>query len=68
MASDLKLGTLDGAIDVPHGAVQAARLRSAGITTNEGTSWRFTELAMNCSTSKYSKGNPVLRDVRSARP
>jgi peptide/nickel transport system substrate-binding protein len=63
MASDLKLGTLDGAIDVP--MAQFKQLGSQpGITTSEGTSWRFTELAMNCSTSKYSKGNPVLRDVR----
>ena len=63
MASDLKLGTLDGAIDVP--MAQFKQLGTTpGITTNEGTSWRFTELAMNCSTSKYSKGNPVLRDVR----
>ena len=63
MTSDLKLGTLDGAIDVP--MAQFKQLGTTpGITTNEGTSWRFTELAMNCSTSKYSKGNPVLRDVR----
>ena len=63
MSSDLKLGTLDGAIDVP--MAQFKQLGTTpGITTNEGTSWRFTELAMNCSTSKYSKGNPVLRDVR----
>jgi peptide/nickel transport system substrate-binding protein len=33
-----------------------------GIEANEGTSWQFVELAMNCYDSPDSKGNPVLLD------
>ena len=63
MASDLKLGAIDGAIDVP--LAQFESLGNApGLTTNQAVSWRFTELAMNCYDSKYSKGNPVLLDQK----
>jgi peptide/nickel transport system substrate-binding protein len=61
MVSDLRLGTLAGAIGVP--VAQFTKLRSeAGITTNEGTVWGFNELAMNSYDSPNSLGNPVLLD------
>ena len=63
MVSDLTLGRLDGAIDVP--VAQFAQLQGkAGITTNEGTVWGFNELAMNCYDSPNSLGNPVLLDEK----
>jgi peptide/nickel transport system substrate-binding protein len=61
MAQDLKLGTLDGAIDVP--PAQFGALGDApGIQANQAVSWGFIELAMNCYDSPNSKGNPVLLD------
>jgi peptide/nickel transport system substrate-binding protein len=61
MTQDLKLGTIEGAIDIP--AAQFKPLGSVpGITTNKATSWSFIELAMNCYDSPDSKGNPVLKD------
>jgi peptide/nickel transport system substrate-binding protein len=61
MASDLELGTIDGAMDIP--VARFAGLRDvAGIEANEATSWQFIELAMNCYDSPDSKGNPVLLD------
>jgi peptide/nickel transport system substrate-binding protein len=61
MSQDLKLGTIDGALDVP--PAQFAPLGDTpGITTSKSTSWTFVELAMNCYDSPDSKGNPVLLD------
>jgi peptide/nickel transport system substrate-binding protein len=61
MVSDLKLGTIDAAVDVP--VAEFRELASTpGIQTNEAASWQFTELAFNCYASPNSKGNPVLRD------
>jgi peptide/nickel transport system substrate-binding protein len=61
MTQDLKLGTIDGAINVP--AAQFEQLGSEdGITTNNATSWQFTEVGMNCYDSPDSLGNPVLLD------
>jgi peptide/nickel transport system substrate-binding protein len=61
MASDLELGTIDGAIDIP--VARFAGLENVpGIETNEATSWSFIEIAMNCYDSPDSKGNPVLLD------
>jgi len=61
MAQDLKLGTIDGAVDIP--PAQFGPLGSEeGITTSQSTSWNFIELAMNCYDSPDSKGNPVLKD------
>jgi peptide/nickel transport system substrate-binding protein len=61
MVSDLKLGTIDAAVDVP-----PADLKSLGsdkdVTTNVGTSWMFIEIGMNCYKGAASTGNPVLRD------
>ena len=61
MVSDLELGTIDGAIDVPV-ARFAGLMNAPGIAANEATSWQFIELAMNCYDSPDSKGNPVLLD------
>ena len=33
-----------------------------GLTTNNATSWQFTELGLNCYDSPNSLGNPVLLD------
>lgn len=61
MATDLELGTIDGAIDIP--VARFAGLKNApGIEPNEATSWSFIEIAMNCYDSPDSKGNPVLLD------
>jgi len=61
MAQDLKLGTIDAAVDVP--AAEFRQLSTTpGVTTNQGAAWQFTELAFNCYASPNSKGNPVLRD------
>ena len=61
MSQDLKLGTIDGAVDIP--VAQFKPLSSEeGITTSQSTSWNFIELAMNCYDSPDSKGNPVLKD------
>jgi peptide/nickel transport system substrate-binding protein len=63
MTSELKNGTIDGAVDVP--AAQFAGLKGQpGITTSEGTSWRFTELGFNCYANPNSMGNPVLLDTK----
>ncbi|HSL94403.1 MAG TPA: ABC transporter substrate-binding protein [Thermoleophilia bacterium] len=61
MVTDLELGTIDGAIDVPV-ARFAGLQETPGIEANEATSWQFIELAMNCYDSPDSKGNPVLLD------
>jgi peptide/nickel transport system substrate-binding protein len=61
MASDLKLGNIDAAVDVPF--AEFKELSSVkGIQTNKAASWQFSELAFNCYASPNSKGNPVLRD------
>ena len=63
MASDLQLGTIDGAMDIP--VARFAGLKDVpGIEANEATSWQFIELAMNCYDSPDSKGNPVLLDQK----
>ena len=61
MTQDLKLGTIEGAIDLPTAQFKPLGT-TPGITTNKATSWSFTELAMNCYDSPDSKGNPVLKD------
>ena len=61
MAQDLKLGTIDGAVDLPVAQFKPLDGQN-GITTNQATSWSFIELAMNCYDSPNSKGNPVLKD------
>ena len=61
MAQDLKLGTLDGCVDVPPAQFKPLGA-TPGITANKATSWTFIELAMNCYDSPDSKGNPVLKD------
>ncbi len=61
MAQDLKLGTIDGAINVP--SAQFTQLSSEqGISAVKGTSWQFIEIGMNCYKSPNSLGNPVLLD------
>ncbi len=63
MVSDLKAGTIAGAINIP--AAQFKQLESSkDITANQGTSWKFTELGMNCYDSPNSMGNPVLLDQK----
>jgi len=61
MASDLKLGNIDAAVDVPFAEFRSLS-STPGIQTNEGAAWQFSELAFNCYASPNSKGNPVLRD------
>ncbi len=61
MAQDLKLGTLDGAVDIPPAQFKPLNGQD-GITTSQSTSWNFIELAMNSYDSPNSKGNPVLKD------
>ena len=61
MAQDLKLGTIDGAVDIPPAQFKPLGGED-GITTSQSTSWNFIELAMNCYDSPDSKGNPVLKD------
>ena len=61
MAQDLKLGTIDGAVDIPPAQFKPLSGED-GITTSKSTSWNFIELAMNCYDSPDSKGNPVLKD------
>ena len=63
MLQDLKLGVIDGAVDVSMAGFKQLQ-GTPGITTNEATSWSFNELAMNCYDNPDSKGNPVLLDVR----
>jgi peptide/nickel transport system substrate-binding protein len=61
MSQDLKLGTIDGAINVP--SAQFKQLGSEpGLAANNATSWQFIELGMNCYESPDSMGNPVLLD------
>jgi len=61
MSQDLKLGTIDGALDVP--PAQFKQLGSEpGLEANNATSWRFIELGMNCYDDPNSLGNPVLLD------
>ncbi len=61
MASDLKLGNIDAAVDVPFAEFRALS-STPGIQTSKAASWQFSELAFNCYASPNSKGNPVLRD------
>ena len=61
MAQDLKLGTIDGAVDIPPAQFKPLSGED-GLTTSQSTSWNFIELAMNCYDSPNSKGNPVLKD------
>ena len=61
MVQDLKLGTIDGALDVP--PAQFKPLSSEpGLEANNATSWRFIEIGMNCYDNPNSLGNPVLLD------
>ncbi|MEI6452397.1 MAG: ABC transporter substrate-binding protein, partial [Actinomycetes bacterium] len=61
MVQDLKLGTIDGALDVP--PAQFKPLSSEpGLEANNATSWRFIEIGMNCYDNPSSLGNPVLLD------
>jgi len=61
MSQDLKLGTIDGAINVP--SAQFKQLGAEpGLAANNATSWQFIELGMNCYDSPNSLGNPVLLD------
>ncbi|HMK92451.1 MAG TPA: ABC transporter substrate-binding protein [Thermoleophilia bacterium] len=63
MTADLKIGTIDAAVDTT--PAQFKTLSSTpGITTNTGTAWQFTELGFNCYDSPNSKGNPVLLDPK----
>jgi peptide/nickel transport system substrate-binding protein len=61
MASDLKLGNIDAAVDVPFAEFRSLS-STPGIHTSKGAAWQFSELAFNCYASPGSKGNPVLRD------
>ncbi len=61
MAQDLKLGTIDGAVDIPPAQFKPLG-NEPGISTSQSTSWSFIELAMNSYDSPDSKGNPVLKD------
>jgi peptide/nickel transport system substrate-binding protein len=61
MAQDLKLGEIDGAVDIPVAQFKPLNGQD-GISTNQATSWTFIELAMNSYDSPDSKGNPVLLD------
>jgi peptide/nickel transport system substrate-binding protein len=61
MASDLKLGNIDAAVDVPFAEFRALS-SNPGIKTSKAASWQFSELAFNCYAGAGSKGNPVLRD------
>jgi peptide/nickel transport system substrate-binding protein len=63
MTADLKLGVIDAAVNVPFAQFKALS-NTPGITTNQGTSWQFTELGFNCYNSPNSKGNPVLLDPK----
>jgi peptide/nickel transport system substrate-binding protein len=61
MTQDLKLGTIDGAIDVP--PAQFGTIGSnPGLHANNAVSWRFVEIGMNCYDDPNSMGNPVLLD------
>ena len=59
--SDLKLGNIDAAVDVPFAEFRSLS-STPGIKTSKAASWQFSELAFNCYASPDSKGNPVLRD------
>ena len=61
MSQDLRLGTIDGAVDVPLAQFKPLGT-TTGIVANNATSWSFIELAMNSYDSPNSKGNPVLKD------
>ncbi len=61
MVSDLKLGTIDAAVNVPYAEFKTLA-GNKDLTSNVGTSWQFIELGMNCYTGSGSTGNPVLRD------
>ena len=63
MVSDLKSGYLDAAVGIPR-AQYAQVSKTPGITVSADAYWQFVELGMNCDPSPFSKGNPVLRDVR----
>jgi peptide/nickel transport system substrate-binding protein len=61
MVADFKAGTIDGVVDVP--VAQFAGLQgSEGVEAIEATSWKFTELGLNCYDSPDSLGHPVLLD------
>ncbi len=61
MSQDLKLGTIDGAINVP--AAQFKQLGAEpGLAADNATSWQFVEIGMNCYDNANSLGNPVLLD------
>ena len=55
MAQDLKLGTLDGAVDIPPAQFKPLNGQD-GITTSQSTSWNFIELAMNSYDSPGLQG------------
>lgn len=60
MVDDLKSGAVDVVIDMR--VVQGKALDPKKFTFQTGLSKGFYELGFNCSTSAYSKGNPVLKD------
>ena len=61
MVADLQAGNIDGVVDVP--AAQFAGLQEEeGLEAIEATSWKFTELGLNCYDNPDSMGNPVLLD------
>jgi len=63
MTQDLKLGNIDGAVNIPFAQFKSLQ-STPGIQTNQGTAWQFTELGFNCYDSPDSKGNPVLLDPK----
>ena len=63
MAMDLRTGALDYAVGIPPGDFTSLKSAS-GITTNAGFYRAYDMIGFNCSTSKYSKGNPVLLDPK----
>ena len=63
MAMDLRTGALDYAVGIPPGDFTSLKNESS-ITTNAGFYRAYDMIGFNCSTSKYSKGNPVLLDPK----
>jgi len=63
MVTDLEAGRLDGAWGIP--VAQFRQLKSLkGFTSLAYPYYSLDDLEFNCSTSRYSTGNPVLRDWR----
>ena len=63
MVSDFNAGRLDGLWGIP--VAQFEQLKDAkGVKAIAYPYYAFDDLEFNCSTSRYSTGNPVLRDWR----